>query len=108
MCISGDSEGWKETGGGAAGRAWKGGGWMGDGWNVGRMPEGSWEESITAQTLGQVLNSIPGADLQSSLWLWAAPGLFSCVTPSLEGAVYWGGWVQRVAQGQLSIFHQHG
>jgi hypothetical protein len=30
------------------------------------------------------------ADLQSSLWLWAAPGLFSCVTPSLEGVVYWG------------------
>lgn len=48
------------------------------------------------------------ADLQRGLWLWAAPGLFSSVTPSLEGVVYWGGRVQRVAQGQLNIFHQHG
>lgn len=46
----------EKAGGGTAGET---GRWTGDIWNVGRLPEGSWEESIIAQTLGQVLNSIP-------------------------------------------------
>ena len=57
-------------------------------------PEGSWEESITIQTLSQVLSRIPELIFTAAFGCGDAPSLLPCDTLT-EGIADWGGgWVQ--------------
>lgn len=93
--------GGRGLGGGAAGEGalllkWKRrGGWgMSGMWA--RCPEGSWEESITAQTLSQVLNSVPELIFKAVFGCGGSRQFTFLVTPSPEGVAVWGdgssGW----------------
>lgn len=68
-------------------------------------PEGSWEESITAGTLSQVLNHIPVLSFKAAFGCGGSPALSPCDAVA-EGIADRGGMGPLRGPGQLNIFHQ--